>query len=72
MDITQVTQKIKILNKMIGESSGKCPDESLTRLILLSAMSEMKLRKYVSGDMIEIAKKIDDAMTEVKTLISNK
>ncbi|MBK9227151.1 MAG: hypothetical protein IPL67_08920 [Ignavibacteria bacterium] len=57
---------------MIGESSGKCPDESLTRLILLSAMSEMKLRKYVSGDMIEIAKKIDDAMTELKTLISNK
>lgn len=72
MDITQVAEKIKILNKMIGDSSGKCPDESLTRLILLSAISEMKLRKHVSGDMTGIAKKIDEAITELKTLISNK
>lgn len=72
MDITQVTQKIKILNKMIDESSGKCPDESLTRLILLSAISEMNSRKHVSGDMTGIAKKIDEAITELKTLISNK
>ena len=72
MDITNVAQKIKTLNKMILESSGKCLDESLTRLILLSAIAETKLRKEGSGDLAEIGMKLDDAITELKTLISNK
>ena len=72
MDKTEVISKIKILNKMISKSSGKCSDKSLTQLILISAMSEMKLRKDGSGDLTEIEKKIDEAISELKTLISNK
>ena len=72
MDKTVVISKIKILNMMISESSGKCSDKSLTQLILISAMSEMKLRKDGSGDLTEIGMKLDEAITELKTLISNK
>jgi tRNA A-37 threonylcarbamoyl transferase component Bud32 len=72
MNITQLQNKLRALNKLISESTGIVHDDVLTEMILFTATAQMKIQNGAASETSDIEKKCEDLILKLKTLKSKK
>jgi hypothetical protein len=72
MNITQLQNKLRTLNKLISESTGIIHDDVLTEMILFTATAQMKIQNGSASETSDIEKNCEDLILKLKILKSKK